>query len=301
MIPAFPHIVPMELAHRDDFEEFVARDPRRICEHAFANLWLWRDFDRPQLTIVDGSLCVRVQPLDEPAFFLEPVSGKRPLEAAALCLAHTGRISRATPEFIASFAKEGIRVQRMRDHDDYVYRVRDLAALRGRRFDGKRNHVKGLQRRLPGYAYRPLQAADAKAALSLFEQWHEPKIGRPGGAPSSGDLEFECQRLALRRCFEDLEALELFGGALEFCGELYGFVIASRLNAATACLHLEYHQPGVRGLAQAIFWEACRSTFCGYEEVNFEQDLGIEGLRRHKDSYYPLRMEEKYDVIREGI
>ena len=296
MLPSFPEFKELALSDRAAFESQLAAHPREICELSFATLYLWQDFDRPCLTTMRGNLCVRIHPLDEPAYFLEPVGSRDLMECAEACVRHSGRISRATAGFVDKIRGNGFRVAELRDHHDYVYRVRELAELRGRRFDGKRNHIKGMQRRHAGYAYRPLGRGDADAAMELFERWCRAHPPVRSGQFRADDIEYECQRRALARAFEAFDALGLFGGALEIDGELSGFVIASRLTASMACAHLEYHRPEVPGLAQTLLWEASRQTFAPFEDVNLEQDLGIEGLRRHKISYHPLRLAEKFEV-----
>ena len=188
----------------------------------------------------------------------------------------------------------------MPQHYDYVYRVADMAELKGRRYDGKRNHIKRMRRHHPVYTYGPLEREDRDAALALFEAWCAARPAIRGGEGRPEDLEYECQRKSLWRAFEAYEALGLVGGALRIDGALAGFVIASELTPEMACVHLEYHRPDVPGLAQTLLWESCRSTFAEFTYVNLEQDLGIEGLRRHKSSYHPVRMEEKFEVVCRG-
>lgn len=47
-----------------------------------------------------------------------------------------------------------------------------------------------------------------------------------------------------------------------------------------------------------MLWEACRNTFSEFEFVNLEQDLGLPGLRKIKNSYHPIRLEEKFEIVR---
>jgi uncharacterized protein len=297
MLPRFPEFKKLTLADREAFERHMAAHPREICELSFATLTLWKDFDRAEAAMVGDTLCVRVTPLDEPPFFLEPVGAGDVTEAAKLCIADAGRISRATAGFVERIRGDGFCATAQREHYDYVYRVEDLAELRGRRYDGKRNHIKGLRRRHPAYGYRALRKADAPAASALFEQWCRSHPPVRSGCFRPEDLEYDCQRKALARAFEAFDELGLFGGALLIGGEMAGFVIASRLTTSTACAHLEYHRADVPGIAQTLLWEACRGTFERFEFVNLEQDLGIEGLRKHKTSYHPVRLEEKFEVV----
>jgi uncharacterized protein len=297
MFPSLPHAKSLALEDRAAFMSHMARHPRDICELSFASLFIWQDFDRVGLSEFEGNLCVRIEPLNEPPFYLEPVGEGPAMDAAEACLGETGRISRATTGFVAKVRGNGFQIAELRNHHDYIYRVADLAELKGRRYDGKRNHIKGMRRSFPNYVFRPLAKADAPAARELFERWCRGKPEIRSGREDPRDLAYECQRWALDRAFSAFDELGLFGGALTIDGTLAGFVLASELSPAMACVHLEYHLPAMSGLAQTLIWESCRTTFAPFVSVNLEQDLGIEGLRRAKASYYPARMEEKFEVV----
>ncbi|MFA4875261.1 MAG: phosphatidylglycerol lysyltransferase domain-containing protein, partial [bacterium] len=200
MLPEFPEFKEIDLSDRSAVERYLARSPRHACEFSFANLFIWRDFDRPRFTTIDGNLCVLIDPLDEPRFFLEPLGNGTAALAAKKCLDHAGRISRASSEFVSSIRADACRIEHMRDHFDYVYRVRDLAELKGRRYDGKRNHIKAFERSHPKYEFVTLTAADRGEAMRLFEEWCASKIG--DGDRDNPGLEFDCQRWALQRAFE---------------------------------------------------------------------------------------------------
>jgi hypothetical protein len=75
-----------------------------------------------------------------------------------------------------------------------------------------------------------------------------------------------------------------------------GFILGSRLNPETASVHFQYGDPSLRGISQTLLWEACNKTFSSFKYINLEQDLGIPGLRKAKLSYYPLRLEKKFEI-----
>jgi hypothetical protein len=289
---------PLEPSDRAALEAGLSPDQRRLCEYSFANLRIWRDFDRPEIATMGGEICIRINPVSEPPFFLEPIGRNGVRAAAEACLDHTGRISRATRSFVDSLPKGKFRFAEIRNHYDYIYRVRDLAELRGRRFDGKRNHIRRFRRQFPHCRYSELRRSHAEAAIMLFEQWRETKrhCAEPGEALP--ELAFGCQRMALKRAFEEFCELGFMGGVIEADGRMIGFFIAAPLSENAACVPLAYCVPDVPGAFQALLWEGCRRTLAGFELVNLEQDLGIDGLRRYKESYYPVRMEQKFDVRR---
>lgn len=61
-------------------------------------------------------------------------------------------------------------------------------------------------------------------------------------------------------------------------------------------IHFEKANHNIRGLYQLINQWFCKHSLQDYEYVNREQDLGIQGLRRAKQEYYPHHMIEKYTL-----
>ena len=147
MLPEYPEFKPLELSDRADFENRLSEHPARTCELAFANLYIWKDFDNPRITTINSNLCVLLEPPNESKYFLEPLGANRLGETVETCLDEAGRISRASREFISRIRRDKYEVTGMRDQYDYIYRVGDLAELKGRRFDGKRNHINALKKR----------------------------------------------------------------------------------------------------------------------------------------------------------
>lgn len=58
-----------------------------------------------------------------------------------------------------------------RDYYDYIYLRTDLATLKGKRYQPKRNHINKFLRTYPDYQYLPLDATLVPECLELADRW----------------------------------------------------------------------------------------------------------------------------------
>ena len=83
-------------------------------------------------------------------------------------------------------------------------------------------------------------------------------------------------------------------------GEVLAFTLGSRLSNNTFDVHFEKARWDMDGAYTAINYEFARHIRGKYPDIlylNREDDMGIEGLRRAKESYHPHHMIEKYWAI----
>lgn len=294
-IPEFPDLKPLTTDDYEMLAEHLGRAASTTCDLSPANIFIWRDCERPSITRVADSLCVLVEPHSLPAYFLEPVGGSRRVDAMRICLTRADCTSRCGKALAGALSPQEFDVRPLRDHFDYIYRTQALAELKGKKFDGKRNQIRKFTSNFPDYDFRALEHSQSGSAMALFRKWGE----RRGGAAAPADspsFSYECQRHALERAFHDYERFGLVGGAIIVRGELQGFIIASMAAAGTAVVHFQYANAELSGIYQVLLRDACHHLFAGCAHVNLEEDLGVAGLRRTKLSYLPLRFEEKYEV-----
>jgi hypothetical protein len=299
-MPDFPEFKELEPEDKGSIERFLEQHPPAICELSVSNLYIWRKFDRPQLTSINGNLCILINPLDEPSFFLEPLGTNDLEDTLNVCLDHAGVISRASSCFISSLPARDFHVAPLRNHFDYVYSRVELCGLKGRRFDGKRNRIRKFIRDCPRYNFIAFDERLNAEALDLFDAWLESAKGVLCASEGLPCHSCTCQREALEIALAQYDQLNLMGGAITIEGRLGGFIIASRLNAQTACVQFMYGHPEFKIIAQVLLWEACRQLFSSFDYINLEQDLGLDGLRRMKMSYQPLKLEEKFEIRMPG-
>ena len=102
---------------------------------------------------------------------------------------------------------------------------------------------------------------------------------------------------AIKEVLNLMDRLPIFGGTILIDGKIEAFTLAEKLNNEIAVIHFEKANPKFDGLYQLINQWFCQNELGEYKYVNREQDLGIDGLRKAKQSYHPHHMVNKYVVV----
>ncbi len=172
------------------------------------------------------------------------------------------------------------------DDFDYLYRTEDLATLPGKAYHSKKNHIAAFSRQYD-WSYEPLSADNAADMMALSRAWCEEK----GGCESSLGEE-QC---AIRRVLRDPERFSLSGGLVRVEGQAVAFTLGSPINERVFDVHVEKALSAYSG-AYAVINREFAKTLTAYELLNRENDMGIPGLRRAKESYRPTVLLKKYLV-----
>ncbi len=171
-----------------------------------------------------------------------------------------------------------------RNTSDYLYAATDLINLAGRKYHSKRNHLNKFLRQY-NWEYQAMTPELATACLNLETAWFN--ITNP--EPCS---ENEAMAIVLR----NFEFLGVAGGAVKVDGVIQSITVGEKLNRNTAVIHIEKANTELDGAYAAINHEFAVRQWEGLELLNREEDMGIEGLRKAKLSYYPVRMVEKFTL-----
>lgn len=171
---------------------------------------------------------------------------------------------------------------------DYVYSRESLATLKGKKLHGKRNHINKFLSKYPDYEYKKLDKSMIADCIALYDQWVEEKDGEE----SSQSVEDEKKSVQL--ALHHMEELELTGGTIYVNGKLCAFTVGERLHPHMQLIHIEKANTEYEGIFPMINQQYILHECEGVELVNREEDMGIEGMRKAKRSYNPLKMIEKY-------
>jgi hypothetical protein len=183
-------------------------------------------------------------------------------------------------------------VQEERDRFDYLLDVDEMVSLQGAKWESKRRSLKRASQNSTRLEVRllDLDGADVEAMEAVVEAWWRRK-GADNGLDLMRDVE------ALRRCVAigialGIEALGVFEHERLLAFELYQIG-----REGCSLSHFARAVPDRPGLDDLLVHEvAMRLLRLGQRYVNYEEDLGLSGLRKYKSSWRPVRFLKKHEV-----
>lgn len=288
---------PLEISDKALVQRYTLQSARRNCELSFANLYSWRFLYHTCIAETDGFLLVRFHAEGRLAYLMpvgegdvRPVIERLMQDAAALgepfqlqgvCVYMREKLEAAFPGLF-DFTFD-------RDYFDYIYLRSDLATLRGKRFQAKRNHINRFKAVCPSYEYRALTPDLVAECLRLENLWCQAN-----GCTEDQSLQEE--RCSMTAALQHIGELDIVGGVLHVEGRIVAFTYGAPINAVTFGTCVEKADTSVDGSYAMINHLFANHIPAHYIYINREEDLGLEGLRKSKLSYHPDTLLEKYTV-----
>lgn len=168
--------------------------------------------------------------------------------------------------------------------NDYIYSVEKMASLRGKKYHGKRNHITNFKKNNPAWSFEKITKDNINDCIELHTGWIENHA-------DDEDYSFEFE--AVLTAFENYDALEFVGGLLRIDGKAVAYTFGEKQSDRVFVTHFEKAPAEIQGAYPIINQEFTKNCLMDFEYVNREEDLGIEGLRKAKQSYNPEILLEK--------
>ena len=286
---------PLTVADKQEYDRFLLDGTERGCEYSFANLYLW---GRQKAAVVHDHLVLFSQ-YNRRTVYPYPVGTgdkHQVLDAIMEDAEQRGIPCRITGlnqekmELLESYYPGKFRFHCDRDSYDYVYSIDDLADLKGRKYQRKRNHFNRFRIDFPYYTTEALGEQNLDAVRHMVEQWYETRLQEdPRG-------DYHMERVALKKALDNYQTLGMDGLVLMDGTEVLAVTMGSRMSPNTVDVHFEKARAGVDGAYAVINCEFARYIRQKYPEIQYlnrEDDMGLEGLRKAKESYYPHHLVEK--------
>ena len=294
-----------------DFSEITLRDKEvfdiylKACrpqtsELTFTNFFMWRGFYRFRYAIVDNFLCIAAVPDNFEPFCFMPLgrNGETPTVDILLKLKEYffrngwrlrfERVDEYQTRFFEGLGNDKTVISLDRDNSDYLYLAENMISLKGKKFDGKRNHINKFKKQYT-YEYADLTESNIEDCIDIMERWCAERSCEEHGV-------YYCEKLANIELLRNFAFLGCKGALIKVDGRFEAFTVGEMLNDDTAVIHIEKADGRINGLYTFINQQFCEKQWSDCLYINREQDLGIEGLRKAKLSYNPEKIVNKYTV-----
>ena len=177
-----------------------------------------------------------------------------------------------------------------RDMDNYIYSAEDLALLKGGNFQPKRNLITQFEKN-NNWTSEPISIVNIPDCFEVVN-----KIYNQNELDADSYLAHELK--ALEFVLKHFSQFKEEGVLIRVDGKPVAFSIYEHLNPSTCVVHFEKAMREYKGLYQLVNRETAKKIYSkGCKNINREEDLGIEGLRKAKLSYHPLELCPAYALV----
>lgn len=290
MIPQYPTFKKVDFSDRTDVERHTFRH-HSYSDFNFISLWAWDVDGGRMISELHGNLVVKFTDYRTHEPFFSFLGDSKCAATVKTLIALAPHELRLVPEIsVKTFLNNGnFHIEEDRDNFDYVYSTEALSTLLGRELARKRTLVRQFTREHPGARFDVLDFGDARVWRSIFtvmEQWADLQ-----------DNAVEHEYSALRRLHSISDSRNFVVTAIFIDSCMHAFSIEEVLQNGHGISHFWKTARPYAGLQDFLMEKTAQYLYSrGVVYLNYEQDLGLSGLRRSKSSYRPIAMLKKFKV-----
>ena len=289
MQPEFRELLPQDAAWA---APILTASGRYGCEYSYTTAYMWSRYYDVRIARAGEALILRSDSEKTPSF-LVPL-GIPLAEGVRLLKTYTDKlgvplklhgIEEETRQQLEALYPEHVRFDTNDADYDYIYDTQSLATLPGNAYHSKKNHISAFSRKYD-WRYEPIGDENVDEVKALSLEWCREK----GDCQDAG---LRSERCAIRRLLQYRRELGVVGGLIRVDGKAVAFTLGSPINETVFDVHVEKALSAYAG-AYAVINREFAKTLTAYRYLNRENDMGIAGLRRAKESYRPAILLKKY-------
>ncbi len=293
MINNYPAFTKLDFTHKDFITEFTSRyEP--YSDFNFVSLYSWSFENSAEISLLNDNLVIKLPDYITGKTVISILGNQKINQSMSELLSQPFEIKLVPEIVIKELADtENIEATPDRNNHDYIYLLEDQASLGGRKFKRKRNRLsvflRSYEDRITIQEFLLTNEGKINELEKLFKHW---AIERQRDEP-----EVAHEKDAILRLLDKADHFNLKCYEVLIDNKMVGFSINEILSSEYAVCH--FHKSLVSYKDLDIFlstYVAKQLLSEGCKFVNWEQDLGIEGLREAKESYYPAKYLNKYKI-----
>ena len=296
MLPEFPQFKKLELSDKEEVEKFTSKFPP-YSDFNFVSMWSWNIKGEMRLSKLNNNLVVQFTDYLTGYPFFSFLGNNMVNETAAdlfkfLKKENSEQVLKLISEEIGhNLIKSNFNLVLDKDAYDYIYSVSHLANMNNWTKNSSGKNIRNFIKKCPNYVVKhcSIKETSKDEYVAMFEKWAENK-------EIENYLKLN-EYKALERIFEvkdkNINIVSVYVDNL-----LVGFTIYQILSSNYAISHFAkadttYH----RAIGDILNWEEAKTLDArGVKYFNWEQDLGIPGLKKSKEKYKPSFLFKKFIV-----
>lgn len=297
MIAKYPKFTKISIDKKSEIIKYTKKfDP--YSDFNFTSLLAWNTDNSTSASDLNGNLVIKLPDYTtgKPCY---SILGNNLIEESLNELLNITPVINLVPEITVENINtaKSFKIKQDRANFDYVYRVNQLARMSGKDYKKKRNKANTFYKahqdiELIVKTYKKITPELIKQIINLDIIWSKQNKQPPK------DAKFE--RQAIQNLLNNFSKLKCFVTTIIVKDQLVAFSINETVSQQYAICHFEkalkvHHQHIYAFLAREVAKEI---QVYGCQFVNWEQDLGIAGLRKSKMSYNPSKMLKKYTITK---
>lgn len=283
------------LDKKKEYERYLFDGNERGCEYSFANLYMW---GRQSAQVVYDHLVLFSQYNRRSVYPFPVGTGDKKAVIDAIIADSEERgipcrftgLTQRDRKILEDLYPGMFSFHCDRDFFDYVYDINDLAELRGKKYHSKKNHFNKFVTNNPDYRVEEINESNTDKVRNMVETWYTDRMEE---AP---DSDFQMEIVAIDKALRHYKELGMEGLVMFIGDEVVAMTLASFTSKDTIDVHFEKARRDIDGGYAVINCEFAKHIRKKYPQVKYlnrEDDMGIEGLRKAKESYRPHHMVEK--------
>lgn len=284
---------------REIISKYLSLCKHSSCDYSTGNLVLWSKVYETQYAVVNNMLLIKFK-RDEEDFFAFPIGNGDLKQAFEWIVAYCEeqkiefKMNLVEPDMFEEVEKiypGEFSISYLRDSADYVYSIEDLKNLSGKKYHGKKNHINKFLKVNEDWVYEAIKDENIADCIDMVKEWCVQN-------ECCEDKDKAAEICVLINGLKYRNELNMTGGIIRTAGRVVALTLGERLGNDTFVIHFEKAFADVDGAYPLINQQFIIHELSDYTYVNREEDMGIEGLRKAKESYKPVYMAEKGILIK---
>lgn len=300
MLEKYPKFKKLNLRDKEEFDKYCSKFPP-YSDFNFVSLWTYAVGDFCEVCMLNDSIVVKFKDYLTSEPFYSFLGNTRSKETIGELLKRSKKEGlkpelRLVPEVnliddLVSISKT-YAVSEDRDNHDYILSIEEISAVKGNRYYAKKNLMNRFIANYPNFFVCELDLSDVKVqkeVVGLFMRWAK------GKNRSAKDIRIELN--ATKRLIMNNEVLKVCATGVYVKDRLVSYSFEEPVHDKHVMAHFGKSDYAYEGVVQFTERESAKYfNSLGYTYLNYEQDLGIEGLRKAKLLWHPIKYLRKFTV-----